>query len=563
MKGLGRAMKSAGQRVIVLGLDGATFDILLPLVKENKLPHLAWVLEEGVWGELRSTMPPYSAQAWASMATGVNQGKHGIVDFWRVSKEGVRRGVVDSTLIRSDTLWGILSRHGKRVGVVNVPLTYPPLEVKGYMVSGFMTPRGKMDYTYPPHLREEILEATGEYDPDPYDPISPSKRLLEEYLYWMRRKEQANRFLLSRYPLDFFISVVQALDQIQHFFWSVFDDHHPSHDPGQAKRYQGMIEECYRLVDEVVGQRLRLLDEKTSLFIISDHGFGPAHKWFQVNKFLAELGLLVLKREPAVKYLMRRVGLTPQNIRNVVHRGDVFGFRRKTGRWLRMELSKRLESALALPIDWEKTAAYSGSPTSEGIYINLKGRDSEGIVEPGREYERVRDLIMDELLKLKDPKTSEPVVDKVYRKEEIYSGPYLPLLPDIVLSTGSLPYMPRDDLSASKVVERIPARGYVEGRHTLPGIFMAMGLIIGKGTITGAKIVDVAPTILYAMGLPVPRHMDGKVLEDIFCEEYRESRPIRYEGRKSSLPEREAPSVYTDEETRDIEERLRGLGYWG
>lgn len=556
-------MKNAEQRVIVLGLDGATFDVLLPLVKENKLPHLELVLKEGVWGELGSTIPPYSAQAWASMATGVNQGKHRIVDFWRVSKGGVRRSVVDSTLIRSDTLWGILSRHGKRVGVVNVPLTYPPLEVKGYMVSGFMTPRGKMDYTYPADLREEILEATGEYDPDPYDPISPSKRLLEEYLYWMGRKEEANRFLLSRYPWDFFISVVQALDQIQHFFWSVLDDHHPLHDSGQARRYQGMIEECYRLVDEVVGHRLGLVDERTSLFIISDHGFGPAHKWFQVNKFLAELGLLILRRERPLKKVMRRVGLTPQNVRKMVHRCDVFGLRRRTGRWFRIELSKRLETTLALPIDWEKTAAYSGSPTSEGIYINLKGRDSEGIVEPGREHEKVRDLIIDELLKFKDPETGEPVVDRAYRKEEIYSGPYLPLLPDIVLSTGSLPYMPRDDLSATKVVERIPTRGYVEGRHTHSGIFMAVGPIIGKGTISGAEIVDVAPTILYAMGLPVPRDMDGKVLEDIFCKEYKGSRPVRYEGGESPLREREAPSVYTDEETREIEERLRGLGYWG
>lgn len=556
-------MKNADQRVIVLGLDGATFDILLPLVREKKLPHLARVMKEGVWGELRSTIPPYSAQAWASMATGVNQGKHGIVDFWRVSRGNVRRGVVDSTLIRSDTLWGILSRHGRRVGVVNVPLTYPPLEVNGYMISGFMTPRGKMDYTYPPHLREEILEAVGEYDPDPYDPISPSKRLLEEYLYWMRRREQANRFLLSRYPGDFFISVVQALDQIQHFFWSVLDDHHPLHDPGQAERYQGMMEECYRLVDDVVGQRLGLLDEKTSLFIISDHGFGPAHKWFQVNKFLAELGLLAFKKEPSLKGLMRRVGLTPQKIRNMVHRGDSFGLRRRTGRWLRMGLSKRLETALVRPIDWQKTAAYSGSPTSEGIYINLQERDGEGIVEPGREYEKVRDLIIDELLRFKDPETGEPVVDEVYRKEEIYSGPYLPLLPDIVLSTGSLPYMPRDDVSATKVVEGIPARGYVEGRHTLPGIFMAVGPILGRGTIAEAKIVDVAPTILYAMGLPVPRDMDGKVLEDIFTEEYRWSRPVRYEDRGSPLAERETPSAYTDEEARDVEERLRGLGYWG
>jgi len=230
------------------------------------------------------------------------------------------------------------------------------------------------------------------------------------------------------------------------------------------------------------------------------------------------------------------------------------------GTWTRITWGKRLEAALSMQVRWDKTRAYAGSPTSEGIYINLKGRDDRGIVEPGAEYEELRDFIVAELLKFRDPKSGQPVVEAVYRKEEIYEGEHVPRLPDMVLLMSSL-YMPRDHVSASQILELIPSHGYVEGRHRPEGIFMAIGPDMCEGAISGARIIDVAPTILYAMGLPVPSDMDGRVLVEAFSPLYRDSHDIEYEEVIAASWTDEVSSTYTAEESEDMEKKLRGLGY--
>ena len=143
-------MDTEGRKAIILGLDGATFDVLLPRIERGQMPNLAALLHEGVWGGLQSTTPPFSAQAWVSLATGKNQARHGVVDFWEPSPErapGQRRSFVTARLVRGETLWQTAGRHGRRVGVVNVPVTYPPQTVNGYLVSGFLTPQSSGDFT--------------------------------------------------------------------------------------------------------------------------------------------------------------------------------------------------------------------------------------------------------------------------------------------------------------------------------------------------------------------------------------------------------------------------------
>jgi predicted AlkP superfamily phosphohydrolase/phosphomutase len=550
------------RRALVLGLDGASFDILFPLMERNLLPNLTRMMKEGVWGVLESTIPPYTAQAWVAMATGNNQGKHGVVDFWKTPTRRAEGGLADSTLIRSETLWSILGRHGRNVGIVNVPVTYPPAAVNGYMVSGLMTPPGRSDYTYPPELRHQILDAVGEYEPDPYDPVSPSQGLLEQYLHWVRKKEEANQFLMKEYPWDFFMNVVQALDQIQHFFWSCLDDSHPRHSSRWASEYVPMIEECYTVVDSIIGQRLSLLDERTNLFVVSDHGFGPAHTWFQVNKFLSELGLFVLEEslQGALTRAAAAIGLTPRRTKDVFLRIDPLRFSQRWGRWTRIAWGRRLDAALSGQVSWTRTKAYAGSPSTEGVYINLKGRDERGIVGSGDEYAELRDFIVAELSELKDPESGAAVIEAVYRKEEIYEGECVSLLPDIVFSM-SPGYLPRDDTSASEILQPIPSRGYVEGRHRPDGIFLAIGPDICEREISGARIVDVAPTILYSMGLPIPSDVDGRVLLEVFCPLYRDSHTIEYEDLAGGLGGGESATPYSAEELADIQRKLSGLGY--
>ncbi len=549
-------MSQSDRKAIILGLDGATFDILLPRAAEGQMPNLNDLLQQGTWGEMRSTTPPFSAQAWVSLNTGKNQARHGVVDFWEPSADHVRRNFVNARLIHGETIWQIAGRHGLRVGIVNVPVTYPPQPVNGYLVTGFLTPQGKDDYVYPEALKDEVVSLVPDYVPDPFDPLGPGKRQLQELAGWMEKHERVARHLAEGHSTDLFFSVVQALDHLQHLFWNDV-----SNQAGEG-RYTSLVDHCFRLADEIIGHRRRMLDGKTHLFLVSDHGFGPVRNWFHVNRFLQEQGLLTLGevQGKGVAAAAAHLGLTPQRLRSLVRSLDVLGLRRWMGRLARVTIGRELERNLAPPIDWSKTQAISGSPASEGVFVNLKGREPQGIVEPGAPYEALRERLRDGLTALRDPESGEPVVQAVYRREELYEGPFLDLLPDVVFDLGDGPYLASDAPAAPQMLEPLPP-GTLQGRHRLTGVFLAAGPGIREGgRIEGARIVDVAPTVLYALGLPIPEDMDGRPLLEIFDKNYQEAHPLRY-APPAQIEEAAAEALYDQEEAAEMERRLRGLGY--
>jgi predicted AlkP superfamily phosphohydrolase/phosphomutase len=549
-----------GSKVILLGIDGATLDLLLPWVELGKLPNLGRVLRAGAHGTLRSTIPPYSAQAWVSMMTGKSPAKHGVLDFFEAGAGPGQHAFISSALIKGEAIWDTLSRHGKRVGIVNVPLTYPPMPVNGYMVSGFMTPKGREDYTYPAELRSEILSVTDQYEPDPWDLMLPGQDL-DHFKRWMDITEQAAIYLHDRHAVDVYVNVIQALDQLQHSFWDLLTDETARQAP-QASEVWSSLESCYARMDEAIGRRLEWLDDDTTLFLSSDHGFQAVNRWFHVNHWLADRGFLhfAAGQVRRGKSALARVGLTRENIKRLVRQLDPLGLRRLLGRFARASIADKLDDALALPIDWSRTVAYSGSRTSEGIYVNLKGREPHGIVTPGHEYEDVRTQIMDELASLVDPGTSQPALSAVYRREELYSGEFLPRMPDILFGLDNKPYLVSESTAAKGVFEPI-AGNDVKGRHHTQGTFAALGPHIVGGLVVQADIVDIAPTILYAMDLPIPEDMDGRVLEEVFAAEYRQAHPVRYEQSGASAPREGRTPVYTEEEEEELQRRLRDLGY--
>jgi len=569
-------------KVLVLGIDGATFTLLKPWVEQGRLPNLARLLQEGAHGPLRSTIPPYSAQAWCSMMTGKGPAKHGVVDFFQRQAGSTQHSFVSSPRIQGEAIWDTLSRHGKRVGAVNVPLTYPPAQAGagGYMVSGFMTPKGREDYTYPPELRQEILSVTGQYDPDPWDLLTPDQGL-PSFVRWMEVFEQVARYLHERHPVDVYINVIQALDQLQHTFWDLITDETAHNAPqcSSAPRRRGrtaprrrgrtaprrrgarfwpLIERCYQSMDQAIGQRLGWLDGETTLFLVSDHGFQHVDSWFHVNRWLAENGWLQFA---GGRSSLARLGLTREGIKNWVRRLDAFGLRRHVGRFTRAAIANKLGDTLAQPIDWTRTVAYSGSRTSEGIYVNLKGREPQGSVEPA-EYAAVRERIMAALSALVDPRSGQRAVSAVYRREDVQSGPFLPGMPDIFFSLDNKPYLSSDSTTATRTFESMSPDD-VRGRHHSQGILAIVGPHIVPGLmLLQARIVDVAPTLLYAMNLPIPADMDGRVLEEAFDDEYRRSHPVRREEPGASSPRQaQAEPVYTDEEETEMQRRLHGLGY--
>jgi predicted AlkP superfamily phosphohydrolase/phosphomutase len=546
-------------KVILLGIDGATLDLLLPWVEQGKLPNLGLVLRDGAHGTLRSTIPPYSAEAWVSMMTGKTPAKHGVLDFFEQGTGPTQHAFISSALITGEAIWHTMGRHGRRVGIVNVPLTYPPVPVNGYMVSGFMTPRGREDYTYPAELRAEILSVTGQYDPDPWD-LTPEQDL-GSFKRWMDITEQAATYLYDSYPVDLYVNVIQALDQLQHSFWDVLTDEDARQTVVGSEVWPS-LEACYGRMDKAIGRRLEWLDDDTTLFLASDHGFQEVHSWFHVNRWLADRGFLHFApgHVSRAKSALSGMGLTREGVKTLVRRLDPLGVRRLLGRFTRASIADSLDDALALPIDWSRTVAYSGSRTSEGIYINVKGRDPRGTVAPGPEYEEVRTNIMGELSSLIDPRNGQPAVNGVYRREELYSGEFVPCMPDILLGLDDRPYLVSENTAAKEAFEAI-AGSDIKGRHHTQGTFAAVGAHVVGGLVLEANIVDVAPTILYAMDLPIPEDMDGRVLQEAFTPEYRQSHPIRREESGAVKPTAGPAAAYSEEEEEQMLRRLRDLGY--
>ena len=503
-------------------------------------------------------MPPYSAPAWVSLVTGQGPGKHGIVDFWRYDPSTDERRLVDASDVGVAALWDILGEHGQLVGVVNVPLTYPPRPVNGVMVSGMMTPGEDSPYTHPPELKNWLKEVAGDYTADPYTSVDRTPAFLKRVLYWVERREAAHLRLLASRPFDFFINVVQALDPIQHHFWRVLDESHPRHDDDEARRLRPLLLRCYQAVDEVVGHRMGMLDGRTTLFVVSDHGFGPVHRRFNVNRFLLEHGFLALEGDAMPHPLRSQV---VEGIKAAGRTLDVLNLR---GRLLdnrqREALRRQLDQSAAPAVDWSRTRAYYTGLTGQGLYVNLAGREATGIVpHSGLHYEEVRDGLIAALVDLRDPDTGQPVVSAACRREEIYTGPRVAQLPDVVFSLRDRPYLPSERMAAQAIIEPLPPESS-GGRHHPAGVFLAAGPDIRQGAVLeGARLIDIAPTILYALGLPVPEDMDGRVLTETFTPEHLSANPVR-QGPPSMAP----PPVggRTDQQTDAIiTERLRALGY--
>lgn len=561
------------RRVLVVGLDGATLTLLRPWVEAGKLPTFASLMKRGSWGRLRSVLHPFSAQAWSSFITGMNPGKHGILDFWRRDFSGYGFRILNASFREGRSLWGILGQRGKRVVVLNVPMTYPPEEVNGVLVSGMDTPGLNARYTWPPDLKEKILKETGEYVITPNDwlymrrgrPDLAQRELFKE----IEIRFSVARYLLQKHPWDFAMLVTTATDGAAHFFWKYFDPRHPLYQEVEAEEYGQTIFEVYRRADERLGELLAQLPPETTVLIMSDHGNGPiSERAIYLNAWLREQGLLSLKesrREPKAVFTSLS-GRAFDRIKSLLYSLLPYQTLQRLRRLWPQTLGTRLrEQSLYADVDWGATKAYAEGIRGS-IWINLKGRDPQGIVEPGAEYEKIRDLIIAGLSNLRDPRSNEALIKKAYQREELYQGPYLPYIPDIVLEVSDTAQLFRSELKGSPVRilgrEEL-ARCPISGGHLMEGVFVAAGEGIKPHVqLSGAQIIDLAPTILYLMGEPIPEEMDGRVITEIVEESYLEANPVRFEETSSEVSPVDE-GAYSEAEEAEIKDRLAGLGYWG
>jgi predicted AlkP superfamily phosphohydrolase/phosphomutase len=432
------------------------------------------------------------------------------------------------------------------------------------MLSGMDAPGIADGFAHPPGIMEEISREIGTYVLEPgvwgFIRQGKTRTALDKLLETIQVRTRTAKHLMAKHPWDFFMVVYTESDKVQHHFWKYMDRPGPFRDA---------ILEVYEQLDRAIAQLLEEVDEDTFVFFISDHGGGPStNRTFYINRWLAAEGFLSFKKVGTQRRLLDwAVKGADRFVKKKLPRGaKEWLVRRFPG------LRAKVESAVSLPgVDWLSTKAYSRE-NHPAIFINLKGREPLGVVSPGEEYDGLRTTIAERLASLVCPETGEKIVEDISFREDLFWGGEIDKAPDIVFkwkddryihrpsgsngSNGFIRILSEREMSVSESFHR------PSGVHRDEGIFVALGPGIRKdNNLPQARLMDVAPTALYALGLPVPEDMDGRVLVDVFENELVEKRPVLFRDTEASTPGVDATAVYDAEEEKVIQERLRGLGY--
>lgn len=559
-------------RILILGLDGAAPQLVRRW--QDALPNLRRLMDKGTSGILWSVIPPRSVPAWYCFATGMNPAKIGIFGFSQRVPGTYDYTFANLTYCRAPTFWSWLSRNGISTAVIHVPGTFPPQPVHGVMVSGWPAPlnRGNLIYTHPPELSRMLnryLDRPFEFVSDKPMRTNNDAEMLAERLRILKMHGETAYHILSTYPWQVGIVVLSPIDRASHQFWRHIDPDHPAHDPALVEHFQGALKRIYRATDAKVGQLLSLLGKEDTVFVVSDHGFGPAYRIFYLNEWLRQQGYLVLKEKKAigqVGWRTRILGKLSSPLFWLNNASPTFRHliaplkRRALSNFIRDEYVRVKESGLVrvnhIPVDWSRTRAYM--PDEASLYLNLKGRDPDGIVEPGMEAEALLEEITAGLRSLPDPETGQLVSVILRRKEEVYSGPFLDDAPDLLIAMDDYTTQVMAELGSTSLFVPSDLRS---GTHTPEGLFIARGPGIPAGQQMDAGLMDIAPTVLHLTGVSVPQEADGQVLMNLFTQEAElRQRPVIRGSAGVGLGHEEA---YTAEELAQVEKQLRDLGYLG
>lgn len=551
-------------KVLVIGLDGATLDVVLPAVKQGLMPNLAHLLEQGSSGTLNSTIPAMSPPAWTSMITGQNPGKHGIYDFVRRQPGSYRLQTMRSDFCHFQTMFDYLSSQGKRVAAVNIPLTYPPRPVNGVMISGLGAPRNGQ-FTHPPELREKVLAEGYQLDNEVEFQPGHEREFADALIEAARRQVACSIDLLRSDDWDLFMFVLRSIDEAQSFLWHYHDTTHPWYDAQKVAAEGNLLLDVHRRTDELIGEVLAAIDEETTVFVVSDHGGGSLLKEVFLNNWLKQQGWLCLKQtgggQSATRGVLRKVGLTRETLSRHLSGERMMSLRRKIPLSIQHTLVPSQSVTLDEVIDWASTRAYSFGYVGQ-IYVNLKGREPNGVVEPGTEYNRLLEDMTAKLFKLRDAETNERVVDYVYRGDQIYSGTYAGNGPDLVVIMKNMSYLAhsRRELSHQEIFA-IPETDE-SGTHRPNGLFVIKGIkFLPETDGLQAEIIDVMPTILFDLEIHVPSYVDGRPIYSSVKPELDHSVSTEEVSFDQSPENTNINGWDNPQDEQEVMDRLRALGY--
>ena len=366
-------------------------------------------------------------------------------------------------------------------------------------------------------------------------------------------------YLLQNKPWDLFIYVVETTDNLQHEIWHLVDDTHPLYDIETAERVLPDILDYYETVDRLLGEMVATLPDDVLVVILSDHGFGPFHKFFHINNWLAANGWLVFKNTPVsrLKRAAFKAGVTPINALKWLTALGLSDMRKNVKRGRGGGMLRRVFLSFN-DVDWSRTKAFSVGNFGQ-VYLNVKGERPQGAVDPA-EYEALRDEIIAAAKELRDPDDGSQVVPVVYKREEVFKGISAGHLPDLVLHTDRAKYVSfgHADFGSNRIIE--PSTGQT-GHHHMTGVMGLNGPGVTPGVaVENAGLLDLAPTILHYLGLPVPEYMDGRVLTEAFDATFNDANPVAYRPGGPGHTQ-DDDSIYTEEEEELVRQKLRDLGY--
>jgi predicted AlkP superfamily phosphohydrolase/phosphomutase len=532
-------------RAVVIGLDGVAWHLLEPMMDKGVMPRLAALRARGAWGTAHSTVPTYTPPAWTSAATGVNPGRHGIYGFYGSNAQSDHQVLMHSGKIKSSTIWEMANAQGKRVGIYNLPLTYPPQPLDGWMVSGMMTPgfgEKQRGISHPPELEAKILGWSPDYVVDVsanWETDWRDSSLCDRVTASLEQRYRVLSGLLETDPVDIVFSVLEAPDRMQHVYYRYMDPAEPMYDSSEGRALRPAIERCFTHMDRIVGLLEDYAGEDGGVIVCSDHGFTGWEVSVHTNALLAEWGYLKLK--PVARAMQTKAA------RSLIPLAR---------RVLPADTARKAKGKTFAAVDWSKTKAFASPIPQQGVFINLQGREAYGIVPPS-DVKSLKDDLVARFKALRGP-DGKPVTDQVWLSEDVFEGDALDGAPDVMPVLRDHHFELDDELFHKEP--------FTDLSHLPRGVHHPNGIVIVASSGTkhsdsiDASIKDVSPTLLYLAGLKVPEGLDGSVIQSAFTPEQLKDRPVSTTAPLSSGNRNEA-SPYSEEEEAMIEESLRGLGY--
>lgn len=462
-------VRPAHKRVLILGLDCAEPSLVFQQYRDE-MPNLKRLMAQGTWGEIESTTPPITVPAWMCSMTSKDPGQLGIYGFRnRADHSYEKMTIANARSVNEPTVWDYLGRTGKQSYLIGVPPSFPPKQIVGGSIGCFLSPNAQSKFTYPESLRDDVLRIAPNYLVDVPNFRTDDKQWLLGKIYEMTEDHfKVIKALMKEKAWDFIMSVEIGVDRLHHGFWKYHDATHPKHEPGNP--LVNSIHDYYIWLDRQIGGVLELIDDDTTVMVMSDHGAKKMDGGITINEWLINEGYLVLEEKPQ--------GVVP------------------------------LEK---VKVDWSKTRAWGSGGYYGRIFLNVQGREPQGVIPPS-EYEKVRDELIERICAIPNDK-GKPLATRVHKPQQIYRATRN-IAPDLIVIFGDLYWRAVGSIGLNTLHTFENDTGPDDANHAQMGMFVYYDprRNLGGRELKGLQLYDIAPTVLNEFGMPVSGDMIGKTI---------------------------------------------------